>query len=772
MHGHLETQDTPEYSYGGDMAKQSELFGRLLRGAISSLASYEGKNADIVDDEIGAALGVTCHTIQRYKRGAVPPKLETIEFLARELVRRAYLSPSWTQEFLRAAHHPFPEKLLHELFPSPLRTEPTPDKITTLRKSNLPRPVYSEFIMRSLPYQEIIDGLRKRLAVVLLVSIGGMGKTSLALEVALHCLDPTKDTPQFDAAVWVSDKDKPGSTTLESALDQIAITLDYPGVTRFALSEKQHEVEQLLRRERVLLIVDNFETIEDPTLLPWLLDIPEPGKVIITTRGYLRNFGNCWPIELRGMTDDEAMDLIRERFRVLKMRQALLDHEDIMQLVRVTGGNPKAIEMATSFIKHNHRTIRQVVDDIRMGYGELFHNLFAQAWSLLDQTSRRVLLSLLFFPDSVPQEGLAHTADVHGAVFEAAIERLTDLSLIDVMHVTIHVPPRYTLHPLVRAFAQRQLATDEYQPFEQAARQRWLHWCVAAASSVGFTFDDMSRLERMDPEEETLSAALDWSFRYGHDNETIQLAKGMEYYYYIRAFWGKKLALHLKYIEAAHRARRPDEELNALAMHSQLLTYQGRFAEARACLDRMGKLAMNQDLSGQLLFTMHHSIGMYQLEYGDPDAAQQSWESILARATDVQFTNHQVIGARHWLARCFHQQQRYPEARAHYEQSLAESRLARYERYIPKNLLYLAQLDLDEGNQERAAMTLQSCLECAVSDDREQQARIHYVCAQLYQRRGLFDMATASLLEAINLFERMGLVRELQAARADLTRLH
>ena len=51
------------------------------------------------------------------------------------------------------------------------------------------------------------------------------------------------------------------SFNVSTVLDEIARTLDYPGFTQFEHNEKRREVEQLLKRQRVLLIVDNFETI-------------------------------------------------------------------------------------------------------------------------------------------------------------------------------------------------------------------------------------------------------------------------------------------------------------------------------------------------------------------------------------------------------------------------------------------------------------------------------------------------------------------------------
>ena len=79
----------------------------------------------------------------------------------------------------------------------------------------------------------------KRSAAVLIVGLGGNGKTSLAREVADACLKGASDAPQFDAAVWVSDKDRSGTTNLSMVLDEIARTLDYPGFIQFEHDEKR-----------------------------------------------------------------------------------------------------------------------------------------------------------------------------------------------------------------------------------------------------------------------------------------------------------------------------------------------------------------------------------------------------------------------------------------------------------------------------------------------------------------------------------------------------
>src|SRR5262245_12381317 len=208
------------------MTNRSEAFGRLLKAGIASIVNCEGKKAAIVEDELGQLIGVSGDTIQRYKSGHLPPEPHTVEILAAAAVQRGYLSREWLGRFLHAARYPFADRLLDQLCPA-APTRPRPPRVY----HNLPAPTYSQFVMREQAFAEVCEGLGKQSAIVLIVGLGGNGKTSLAREAAARCLADDSDMPRFDAVVWVSDKDRPGTTNLSIVLDEIARTLDYPGFT-------------------------------------------------------------------------------------------------------------------------------------------------------------------------------------------------------------------------------------------------------------------------------------------------------------------------------------------------------------------------------------------------------------------------------------------------------------------------------------------------------------------------------------------------------------
>jgi hypothetical protein len=97
------------------MSNRSETFGRLLKGAINSIATYEGKTAPAVEMELGDQIGLTGASIQRYKAGYLPPEPRPIQILAEAGVRRGFLARTWLLRFLQAARYPHADTLISQL---------------------------------------------------------------------------------------------------------------------------------------------------------------------------------------------------------------------------------------------------------------------------------------------------------------------------------------------------------------------------------------------------------------------------------------------------------------------------------------------------------------------------------------------------------------------------------------------------------------------------------------------------------------------------------
>jgi LuxR family glucitol operon transcriptional activator len=754
-------------------AKKHEAFGSLLSAAISYIAACEHKTTARVEEELGAVLGVAGKTVQRYKSGVLPPvdhAQDRIRLLAEAIVQRRVgsLGREWLERFLHAARYPAADSLLNELCPMHA-VRPTPERVY----QNLPAPTYDQFVMREQAFSEVVDGLGQRAAAMLIVGLGGNGKTSLAREVAAHCLQDGDAAPRFDAVVWVSDKDNPGTTNQSTVLDVIARTLDYPGFTQFPHDEKQYEVEQLLRRQRVLLIIDNAETITDGALFTWLLRLPEPSKAIITSRERSRILWSSWLVELRGMREDEARTLLQQRLARLRIAHLVHDPAQLEPLLVATGGNPKAITLVAGLLKYERRPLQQIIADLYAARGDLFDDLFSRAWALLDAAGQRILMVMTFFPDSAGDAALSTTADVTGFDFDRAVERLTDLSLLDLQQADLTSAPRYLLHPLVRAFAGARLA--EQPEFKRTARERWVKWYVDLASNVGYCWDDLSRLDALDSEHENVLTVLHWTHQHQQYAETTVLAAGSSYYYHVRGLWEITADIHWKRYDAAARLNDEQEAVEALALYTQLLCKRDRFPEAESYLQRLHERLIHGAVTMSTAIAWKGAEVAYRIGHGDFTAAKDAiLREVPIHARDVTEQNVMFyqLTTDLMLGNLLYDQGAFAAAKRIYTETLPAVATLGSQPGIIGTKSRLASIELVQQNLEEAEQLTTECYTQAMTyQDKRALARIQRTFAQLHIARGDWEAARLALVESIDMLERQGRRRELAEARAELARL-
>lgn len=737
--------------------KRSVTFGRLLKAGLNSISTLEGKTGPALDDEVGLRVGLAGPTLQRYRAGALPDyALATI--LAEMCVRRGLMGRRWLERFLEAARHPANEAraLAAQLFPEQERPRPP-----GVSKPNLPAPTYIRFVMRRAAYDAVIAGLRSDRPTTVVVSLGGMGKTSLARAVAGALLDGREPEPRFATVVWVSDQDHPGATNLSAALDTIARVLDYPGLAALPHADKLREVEHLLRERPTLLVVDNAETITDRALLEWLGRLPAPSKALVTSRVALPALG-AHAVELRPMDDDERRELVGAWVEHSPLRRMPNAVAQLMPLAEAAGGNPKATELALGLAQR--RSLAEVLD----GLGDarldgLFDGLFAGAWTLLDAAARRVLLAIPLFPASASAEALAYIADLTPNALQRAADQLADLSLLDIGRTDLSSPLRYSVHPLVRAFASARLAGS---PEGRLLRERWLGWCADLAASVGFCWDDLDRLERLDPEHETVQVALEWAAANGHDRETLALAEGVRYYYNVRGLWDeRRLANYERRASAAQRLGDRSDQVLALAQHAEVLSKQSTLPHAAALLAAAETAAEGAALSDDAAFELGHARALLAYASGALTAAEGHWRALLPFSAGLG--GQKYVINRRWLATCLLDQGREGEAATMYRESLADAQACNDTRSLTGNSLKLAAIDLRRGDLGSATASLASCRAIAERyQDRRRLAECHQLMATLLEAQGDLEGAAEAREIAADLFVRMGMRREAEALKS------
>jgi tetratricopeptide (TPR) repeat protein len=465
-------------------------------------------------------------------------------------------------------------------------------------------PPRREFVGRETEKARVHEALRSRSYLVSIDGIGGIGKTVLALEVAHECLrasrgdGPTDGIATFDGFIWTTAKDR--DLTLNALLDAVARTLDYPGIAQQPVEEKRIAVQRLLQEKPHLLIVDNFETITDEGVRDFLLELPEPSKALITTRE--QKLRRVWAISLKGLTEPEALALIRSEGR--RLGQASLEcAEDrvLLHLYQATGGAPLAIKWAVGQIGQRGQSLNTVLAALHEARGDIFDNIFSRSWSLLPTDARQVLIVMPLFVTSASREGIEAASDVHHFALDEALGQLVEMSLVDATDDLDLAQRRYGIHPLTRAFATANLQGEP----KIVAYERLLAYYIRlvtppADKQVGDPYWDglanYTRTGDLEPEWRNIEHLIRWALDSGRDSAALDLFLPMVHLLHVWGLWDERLRLSRELCQAANRLGHPVEAWLWIDAIGHILGKREQFSECIQALRTGSSLARQFDL--------------------------------------------------------------------------------------------------------------------------------------------------------------------------------
>ena len=238
---------------------------------------------------------------------------------------------------------------------------------------------------------------------------GGIGKTSLALSV-LHDL---LSEERFEVVVWFSARDldllqegpklvSPRVLTAQDVAKEYVRLVD-PMDSKAKRFRTQDFFGQQLANSTVgpaLFVFDNFETLSRPLeLYKWLdTHVRSPNKILITTRH--RDFKADYPIDVAGMTEKEADQLINSTAEELCIT-ALLNPTYRQDLYQESDGHPYVMKILLGEVAKAKklRAIERIVADSE----EVLVALFERTYAALSPGAQRVFLTLCNWRSVIPK---------------------------------------------------------------------------------------------------------------------------------------------------------------------------------------------------------------------------------------------------------------------------------------------------------------------------------------------------------------------------------
>lgn len=395
----------------------------------------------------------------------------------------------WIARWIEKTAYPSPGKLLTEVFDGDIQ-----EVYTTVKSNVPPMNLWGDFLGR----QEEIGKLQRwadhrRHPIAVLCGFGGNGKTTIQRKVGkefVHGITCLLRWP-YDGAVWVSALDYPrGQPNLCDVLREVART--------FGLFDKElnleliqptvikQEARELLEEKRVLVLLDNFETVSNTNqieILEFFNDLEGASQTLISTR-----YRPDWFLEreqdemysmahalirVNGLSPEDAETLVQDFINTKSVPQDSFKQQEIKRLIEATHNNPKSILAVLGLVEQG-MSLSYLLDAIVAGKPEadcIFDKIIDEAWEhILTEYDKAVLMAKAFFSHSVSETDLGQVAGVSGEHLTKAIKKLAAISFFE-FEPTSEGARRIRTHPLAQDFARRLLR--DHSEFESEAEERW-----------------------------------------------------------------------------------------------------------------------------------------------------------------------------------------------------------------------------------------------------------------------------------------------------------
>jgi predicted ATPase/DNA-binding SARP family transcriptional activator len=371
---------------------------------------------------------------------------------------------------------------------------------------------------------------------VVIVGLGGMGKTRLALEVA-HRIAASQQM----CVHWVC-------LTALTRSEQIVPAI----VQTLGLATTPNPTDALRRysaQNRPLIFLDNFEHLlpEGALIVAELLRTVPEMRLCITSRFPLRIESEALfplaPLPCPDALNCPALALFVDRARQVSHDFRLTEQNRplILELCRQLGGIPLALELAAArlntlspkqLLERIHDRLHWLKtrrDDIDARHRAMLSVLEATV-AVLPRETRGIFARLSLLPDVWDAELAQATVGMSPERFAEALETLLESSLIERVS---DEPARYRMLEIVREYAQSLLS----DACRRAAENRLCAWVLRTAlhrAEEAYTPRLIEWLRFWDSYRAPLLLTLDLLERDGRLHEGVRLLRAVERYMYLR----------------------------------------------------------------------------------------------------------------------------------------------------------------------------------------------------------------------------------------------
>lgn len=592
---------------------------------------------------------------------------------------------------------------------------------------NLRPRLYTQLFGYQTEWNQLLELLspHSRERIICIEGMGGIGKTSLALEVAYYCLEKSRDFDDplyFNAIIDTSAKNTQvlGNRIMPTLLEPekssqdivrvIAQTLEFPLEPSLNSQQKLKLLLNHLKNKFVLLIIDNLETIEDRDAIALLItNFPETVKILITSRIPFALPHSC-SITLNPLKAEAGAELIED---LAKKWQRNLSPAQISWIYEKTGGLPLAITYLIAQIVTTSIPNELMPMVVNKTSEELLRFCFDDlVKSLSNSPAYQCLLISALFAEFANIQAIAFINQTTTEITSKHLQHLTRLHLL-----FSQTSQQYSLHSLTQEYLQLELQQQEDYLTQIRDRQvQWYQQLVAPYLSV--SADEWHSYDELKTEWSNLRYIIEYCLNIGDRYVEVK-----NFWYALKGFtstlgyWSERKVWLNWLLQQAQQRRDWQMVAEAMFHQSQTLAYvDERDSEGKAAELALLAWDLKEYCTVEWQFDLSLYITALYIRQQNPDSylpAQQwlnkSQKLFISLPVNIPLYLQKKCQLFYYQAELYTQSQQLEIALNTYQTALEIAKAINYQRgiaYIRSriSIILFEQSELDQAQQELSSL--------------------------------------------------------------------